>query len=549
MRLIKIGRSTSNNIVLNSEKVSSIHAEIIVLENGDILLEDKNSQNGTYLMNKQIKPGTPVSIRRGDAVRFADIELQWNQIPTPEDNSKYNGVFGIGSNFRNEIQIEGSTASRFHATLKIGKDGKAYIQDHSKNGTTVNGMKIRPNENVRIKRNDAIVCGGIPVDVKRFIKPNLLPKILTTIGIAAVIVGAVFFVKAKGIPGINNNPSIEALESATACVQGDFYVVVTLEDDPFIEVLKEYGWPTEWIFGYNEQNKSFPALRTMTTNADNIGPITYSGTAFFITNKGELGTNRHIAAPWLYLNSFSEGSENKIKQTMAEVRNVLLPINELKTNKEALELTKTGLGQIILKHLISSNGKSLGEINGWISRFKSSGIKISGKIIKMGVGLKGENFTSTSELLPCYVVAESGDKDIDVALLRLNKHKTPDDIIKKGFFDINKARLDETKLKPQEEELITMGYPHGFILGLLTENQTLKPTVHKISVSKDPDDKKFQFQGEEVSGASGSPIVDSKDHRLVGVLFGGYNAGSTFGAACNIKHLYELYQKNKAKDE
>ena len=80
MRLLKIGRDASCDIVLHSDKVSSLHAEMTVLNNGDILLEDKNSKNGTFLMNKPIKPGTSVSVRRGDAIRFGDVELMWNQI-------------------------------------------------------------------------------------------------------------------------------------------------------------------------------------------------------------------------------------------------------------------------------------------------------------------------------------------------------------------------------------------------------------------------------------------------------------------------------------
>ena len=151
--------------------------------------------------------------------------------------------------------------------------------------------------------------------------------------------------------------------------------------------------------------------------------------------------------------------------------------------------------------------------------------------------------------MPCHVVAESGNKEKDVALLRLNSKKTPENIIKEGFFDIKNARVDEKKLQPQQEDLITIGYPYGLLLGLQTENKTVKPTVHKISVSKEPDENKFQFQGEELGGASGSPIVDEKEHRLVGVLYGGYTVGATFGLACNIKHLKELYDKNRAKDD
>ena len=172
MRLLKIGRDASCNIVLHSDKVSSLHAELTLLNSGDITIEDKGSRNGTFIMNQQIKPNTPVNVRRGDAIRFADVELQWSQVPMPEDNSAYRAIYGIGSHFNNDFQISGATVSRYHATVKQGKDGKFYIFDHSKNGTTVDGVKISPNTPIRIKKKSAVVCGGVPVDLSRLNWPT-----------------------------------------------------------------------------------------------------------------------------------------------------------------------------------------------------------------------------------------------------------------------------------------------------------------------------------------------------------------------------------------
>ena len=166
MRLLKIGRDAACDIVLYSENVSSLHAELTLLNSGDIQLEDKGSRNGTFVMNQPIKPGKPVNIRRGDAVRFADVELQWSQVPAPEDNSAYKAIYGVGSHFDNDIQISGNTVSRYHATIKVGRDNKVYIVDHSRNGTTVDGRKIAANIPTRIKKSSAIVCGGVPVNLK-----------------------------------------------------------------------------------------------------------------------------------------------------------------------------------------------------------------------------------------------------------------------------------------------------------------------------------------------------------------------------------------------
>ena len=175
------------------------------MNSGDILLEDKGSHNGTFIQNQAIKPGKPVNVRRGDAIRFADVELQWSQIPMPEDNSAYRAIYGIGSHFNNDIQISGSTVSRYHATIKVGKDKKVYIVDHSKNGTTVDGQKITPNNPYRIKKNSAVVCGGVPVNLKN--SPVQWPSeawktILLAAASILVLVGIGFGVY-KLIPGRN----------------------------------------------------------------------------------------------------------------------------------------------------------------------------------------------------------------------------------------------------------------------------------------------------------------------------------------------------------
>ena len=515
MRLLKIGRDTSCNIVLHSDKVSSLHAEMTILNNGDILLEDKNSRNGTFLMNKPIKPGTPVSVRRGDAIRFGDVELMWNQIPMPENNSNYKALYGIGTNFRNEIQVSGNTVSRFHATLKIGKDGKAYLQDHSKNGTTVNGRKIVSGQNIRIKRSDAIVCGGVPVDLKPFIRPNLWGKVLSGVAVAAILIGVIFGIKTL----INNGPSLKDLQNATACVYGEYYITVTIEDDPFVG--KIHNWPKEWIFGLNENIKG-PVLGTLT--GIDIKPFAYTGTAFFISPNGELGTNRHIALPWEYK---SDGDYDIIKQNMQNMLNA--------TQSELIQ---------ILVNSIAAGVLSANDAQSYLDRLRKSPIHINGKHSFLGIALTGSQITAITDFLTCQVIDDSKNEDRDVALLRLNNNTTPESIIKGGFFDITKARTDETSLKPQEETLITIGYPIGFSIGFSTAKATeLLPTVHKAYVSKKPDENNFQFQGQGIGGQSGSPIIDEK-HRLVGVLFGGVeNTEFTYG--CNIKHLVELYNKHK----
>lgn len=515
MRLLKIGRDSSCDIVLHSMRSSALHAEITVLNNGDIILEDKDSKNGTYVMNNLIKPNTPVNIKRGDAIRFADVELLWDQVPVPEDNSKYKAIYGIGSNFRNEIQVSGNTISRFHATLKIDKKGNALLQDHSKNGTTVNGQRINFGQSVKISKKDSIVCGGVPVNLSTYI-PGIKP-IYKVLGIAAsiiVILGMAYgswrVIDEKY--GTISPKTTAAMEDATVCVFGGYYYEVTIKDNPFKDI---DGIVSKWYVGGNMETLM------ASTSINNIPPFGYSGTAFFISENGELGTNRHIAVPWEY-RSIEE--EEGIRHIIEKER--------MKIVKELERSIASGIFRDL-----SDDALAL------LKRYSVSEIEISGRHAYFGIGLSGSKVSNIDDLQHCQVIAESGDPKKDVALIRLNTPKTPDYLIKSGaIFDIEKARIDESSLKVQQEQLSIVGYPLGL---QLSDSKSLDPVIMNATISKTPDDDRFQVQIVAVGGQSGSPVIDKK-HRLVGVLFSKIeNTSITY--CCNIKHLKELYDKNKLR--
>lgn len=55
MKTIKIGRSSSNDVVINDPVVSSSHAIITVSDIGEVSIEDQNSKNGTFVNGTRIK--------------------------------------------------------------------------------------------------------------------------------------------------------------------------------------------------------------------------------------------------------------------------------------------------------------------------------------------------------------------------------------------------------------------------------------------------------------------------------------------------------------
>lgn len=198
MKLLKIGSSSSCDIVLHSQYVSALHAEITLLDNGEFVIEDKNSSNGTFVGNTKITPNTEVSIKRGDYVRIADMDLPWGRIPTIK-SPKCDLIVNIGSSFRNDIALNSNAVSRYHAVLKIvGR--KAFICDNgSKNGTLVNGVKIAAGKDVQIKKGDNILCADEDITdlISQYIPSNIFRKLAmptAIVAVAAAIIGLCFLI-------------------------------------------------------------------------------------------------------------------------------------------------------------------------------------------------------------------------------------------------------------------------------------------------------------------------------------------------------------------
>jgi hypothetical protein len=68
-RSLTIGRDANNDIVINQETVSSLHATIEYKE-GFFRLEDQRSSNGTRLNGRPIEPNKAIRLKSGDRIEF-----------------------------------------------------------------------------------------------------------------------------------------------------------------------------------------------------------------------------------------------------------------------------------------------------------------------------------------------------------------------------------------------------------------------------------------------------------------------------------------------
>lgn len=310
MILITVGRNPNNKICLNHQSVSGFHAEVKVRDDGSISIIDKSSTNGTFVKGQKIKTETEVAVNRGDKISFAGVaDLDWNKVPVIVPPSAGWKIYSIGSDLNNRIQIVDplNQISRFHATLKIDPNGKYFINDHSSNGTLVNGARIPTNQDCPLKRKDKVFfSNSIPLDWTKVSETRSIKPMYYLIPVAAaVIIALVMFGIRRDPPIIPPEEIAARYEKAVVCVAHNYRIVAELnngselvlntKDDKLVYAPKGTEEASNYIF------EGF-------------------GTAFFVDKNGTMLTNRHITIPWEETIKDYEflNKESKIKRVYGE---------------------------------------------------------------------------------------------------------------------------------------------------------------------------------------------------------------------------------------
>lgn len=74
---LSIGRDAANQIVLNESLVSRHHAQLVILDNGQIMIKDLGSTNGTFVNDIRIIESY---LNTGDIVKCSTAYLNWQEI-------------------------------------------------------------------------------------------------------------------------------------------------------------------------------------------------------------------------------------------------------------------------------------------------------------------------------------------------------------------------------------------------------------------------------------------------------------------------------------
>lgn len=145
MKTIYIGKSTDNDIVIADSFVSRKHLRITMQSNGEYLLEDLGSTNGTFVNGNRVQSKL---LSPNDIVKIGDTVLPWQNyfkpaasISSPSETPLK--TISIGRNPQNDFVINNPNVSQKHAILQVFSDSRLFLIDvGSTNGTFIEGKKI-----------------------------------------------------------------------------------------------------------------------------------------------------------------------------------------------------------------------------------------------------------------------------------------------------------------------------------------------------------------------------------------------------------------------
>ncbi|RZJ56042.1 MAG: serine protease [Flavobacterium sp.] len=296
-------------------------------------------------------------------------------------------------------------------------------------------------------------------------------------------------------------------------------------------------------------------------NVEDAKEETIYGTGFFVDTNGEMITNRHVLQPW---NSSEEESE-KVNITLQNLRMKIASILTKDVSEdeyesfidrnwshasvsydegegegdyeESGEETSEPAGE----EFVSSNetetetdtSKTSTDLAASIpvkEYVSIENIEVYIKTIDVEVALHNSN----DEWINCEIKKLSEDTNVDLGVLQLADHKTPQTVT--NIISLDNTVENDSSLVPGQKAIM-VGYPLG--MDLAQTNSGIKVQLYNGQISKESDGNKIQYSITSTHGASGAPVFNECG-QLIAVNFSGVDQvqGINFGIVA--KHIQSL---------
>jgi pSer/pThr/pTyr-binding forkhead associated (FHA) protein len=78
---LSVGRTKENNLVIDDQSISKIHAALVLNSDRQLMVADTGSTNGTFINGQRIAYGRAFPIKNGDKINFGTVLVTFEHIP------------------------------------------------------------------------------------------------------------------------------------------------------------------------------------------------------------------------------------------------------------------------------------------------------------------------------------------------------------------------------------------------------------------------------------------------------------------------------------
>ena len=165
---ISIGRNRTSQIVLNNNTISKDHAIIEFDQDGNAIIKDLNSSNGTYVNGQRLK-FNPIRLKTGDKITFGKYDAEFTfeafnmnngDSKTEADINQYmingnNSINNINNFTNNESNNNNNNRIIFDKKINLVNENEISFarMNHFQNSNTVNTLTKNTN-NLKIEENN-----------------------------------------------------------------------------------------------------------------------------------------------------------------------------------------------------------------------------------------------------------------------------------------------------------------------------------------------------------------------------------------------------------
>jgi pSer/pThr/pTyr-binding forkhead associated (FHA) protein len=82
-RRLSVGRTGTNDLVINDDSVSKIHASLLLNPESGLMVADTGSTNGTFVNGERISYGKAYAVANGAIARFGTVDVVFDHIEKP----------------------------------------------------------------------------------------------------------------------------------------------------------------------------------------------------------------------------------------------------------------------------------------------------------------------------------------------------------------------------------------------------------------------------------------------------------------------------------